>query len=227
MGGAGTTTSSATPARTADALSAIVPIDGRWNAVAVDESRCLVYGPRTGRLYLMTRQQLAEPRLRTVMGLNRYRFDDALADPATSIAHDAADLKTAAPMRAGPALRVGYWGIDRSRFFLPLAAAAILVTKAAAHRRAPGPASPARAASEIGRRLHAVERGLGRGDCYPRAFAAAFLAIASGFACRLAIGVLAPTRKMHAWCSIDGLVPYEPTPEHYLYRPLVVVTLSP
>src|SRR5690606_22638630 len=82
-------------------------------------------------------------------------------------------------------------------------------------------------ASDIGKIVHAVESKTGWANCYPRALLTAGLATAAGRECTLVIGQLAPTRKMHAWCSIDGEVPYEPSPEHYLYQPLWMLTLRP
>ena len=47
------------------------------------------------------------------------------------------------------------------------------------------------------------------------------------YAQTLIVGVLSPTRKMHAWCEVDGELPYEPMPEHYLYQPLWTLALTP
>lgn len=79
----------------------------------------------------------------------------------------------------------------------------------------------------IGRTVAAAERSFDRGDCYPRALATALLCLASGSPCTLAIGVLSPTRKMHAWCWTNDCLPFEPTPEHYLYQPVWALRLSP
>jgi hypothetical protein len=48
-----------------------------------------------------------------------------------------------------------------------------------------------------------------------------------GRGCVLAVGALAPTRKMHAWCSVDGVLPCEPLPEHYLYQVLWTSAVAP
>ena len=55
----------------------------------------------------------------------------------------------------------------------------------------------------------------------------AVLALRSGWPADLTLGVLAPTRLMHIWCAVDGILPYEPSPEHYLYTPLVTARLTP
>ena len=79
----------------------------------------------------------------------------------------------------------------------------------------------------IGRCVRDLEQKLGVADCYPRALVTAYLCLLAGHHCILTMGVLAPSRKMHVWCSAQGLLPYEPLPEHYLYRPLWSMTLSP
>ncbi|MGE0807063.1 MAG: lasso peptide biosynthesis B2 protein [Burkholderiaceae bacterium] len=100
-------------------------------------------------------------------------------------------------------------------------------TLAAADASEAADASAAAELSRIGRRVRDLEQGLGLADCYPRALVTAYLCLLAGRDCTLTIGVLAPTRKMHAWCSTQALLPYEPLPEHYLYRPLWSTTLVP
>jgi len=79
----------------------------------------------------------------------------------------------------------------------------------------------------VSKLLADLEHQLGLADCYPRALVTAYLCLLAGRRCTLTIGVLAPTRKMHAWCSVQASLPYEPLPEHYLYRPLWPNTLAP
>jgi sugar/nucleoside kinase (ribokinase family) len=81
--------------------------------------------------------------------------------------------------------------------------------------------------AEIGATVHAVEDASGAGDCYARALITAFMCLSARRACVLAVGVLAPTRKMHAWCCVEGDLPYEPSPEHYLYQPVWTLSLAP
>ena len=82
-------------------------------------------------------------------------------------------------------------------------------------------------AEAIGRLVHGVESAIGLADCYPRALLTAWLSLSHGLRCELVVGTLAPTRKMHAWCSIHGQLPYEALPEHYLYQPLLIMSLTP
>jgi hypothetical protein len=85
-----------------------------------------------------------------------------------------------------------------------------------------------RAASplEIGQIVKSVECAADLSDCYPRALITAFLCIRAGLNCKIAVGILAPTRKMHAWCSTGGQIPYEPRPEHWFYQPLAVFDVT-
>jgi hypothetical protein len=53
------------------------------------------------------------------------------------------------------------------------------------------------------------------------------LCLTAGGACSLLVGVLAPTRKTHAWCCINGVLPYEGAPEHYMYQPVWMLRLEP
>jgi len=205
-----------------------VAIDVRWTRVLVDDRRDLLYGPRTGRLYLLERREAEDLRLRKVLGLARCTFEDVLEDPAGAAAHDAASFRGTSLPRAPAALRAAYRLFDRTRSVLPFRLAVPGV--AAAARRAsrePLRESEVDPVGAIAAAIHALERDVGYTDCYPRALLTAFLALSAGAACRLALGVLAPTRKMHAWCTMDGVVPYEPMPEHYLYRPLLVMSLEP
>ncbi|HEX6996757.1 MAG TPA: lasso peptide biosynthesis B2 protein [Gammaproteobacteria bacterium] len=202
--------------------------DARWTRVLVDDRRSLLYGPGTGRLYLLGPREAEDPRLRRVLGLAQSKFAAHLDDPAAAVAHDAASFRGSAPPRAPASLRAAYRLLDRTRSALPFGLA-VRLAAAAGRRRARGGARAANGAGvdAIASAIHALERDVGYADCYPRALLTAVLALAAGLACRVAIGVLAPTRKMHAWCTVDGVVPYEPMPEHYLYRPLLVVSLDP
>ena len=79
----------------------------------------------------------------------------------------------------------------------------------------------------IGERLCAIELAARLSDCYPRALASVWLAARARLPCQLTLGVLSPTRKMHVWCTVDAVVPYEPKGEHYLYTPLFTLMLLP
>jgi hypothetical protein len=68
----------------------------------------------------------------------------------------------------------------------------------------------------------AVERAAGISDCYPRALLTAYLCMIARIRCEVTVGILSPTAKMHAWCSAEAAIPYEPKPEHWFYSPLVI-----
>lgn len=201
---------------------------GAWARVCVDDARALIYGPNLGRLYLVTRDQASDRHLQSVLGLRRYVFHDTLDDPALRIVHDLANLKTVPLPYPSALLRLGYRLIQFLRHLVPFRVAIALIDRLAAYsrRRIVGD-SEMPTVSDIGRLVHAIERAIGIADCYPRALITCFLALRCGHHCKLTIGSLVPTRKMHAWCSIDGQLPYEALPEHYLYQPLLVLALSP
>jgi hypothetical protein len=166
-----------------------------------------------------------DPQFQRVIGLANVPRREALADPVERIVHDRTSLKDARSLRAPLSLRVAYRLMRASRSVLPLRAAARVVRTAAARRSRSGASDMTN--EHIAALLHRIEGGMRGADCYPRALMTAFLCLSAGRACTLLVGVLAPTRKMHTWCCIGGELPYEPLPEHYLYRPLWALTLSP
>src|SRR5690554_6003594 len=188
---------------------------GTWCRVPIDETRALIYGPNLGRLYIVTAAQSQDRHLQRILGLRPYALDEAIADPAESIVHDRGSLKTTALPVAPVSLRIAYRLLHCSRRIVPLRAIVSLVCKAAAiarRGRASSAAPQFSIPSQIGRLLYSIERDVGIADCYPRALMTAFLALQRGQRCAVSIGALAPTRKMHAWCSIDGKLPYEALP---------------
>lgn len=198
-------------------------IAGYWARACVDEERCLVYGPRLGRLYLLAvAETLAEP-MQRVLGLHGLVLDDGLADPADRVLHDRSSLSRFEARPAPRRLRAFYRFLHHSRRVAPLALMARLV--AAAGRRGAG-RDPIDL-TDIARTIHAVEQDTGLADCYPRALLTLYLCLRTGRACQLSIGSLAPTRMMHAWCSTEGQLPYEPMPEHYMYRPVLMLQFDP
>jgi hypothetical protein len=183
----------------------------------------LVYGPRLGRLYLLPLERVDDRGLQSALGLGRYRRCDCLPDPAREISCTEAFLHGCSLPSATPAAVRVYQFLHRSRGFIPLARMARVLTSdlgRPASGRVTGPQS-------IGEKLCAIERTASLSDCYPRALASAWLAARSRLPCQLTLGVLSPTRKMHLWCTVDEVLPYEPKGEHYLYTPLFALTLSP
>lgn len=198
-------------------------IAGYWARARVDEERCLVYGPRLGRLYLLAAAEtLAEP-MQRVLGLHGLVLDDGLADPAGGVLHDRSSLSRFEPRPAPRRLRAFYRFLHHSRRVAPFAVTARLVAAAARRSAVRNPID----LTDIARTIHAVEQGTGLADCYPRALLTLYLCLHSGRACQLSIGSLVPTRMMHAWCSTEGQLPYEAMPEHYMYQPLLMLQFDP
>lgn len=203
---------------------AIARVLEAWCAVEVDEHQRMLYGPRFGRLYLLPAADALDERFCRVIGLAVDARVESLPDPVHRIVHDLHSLTGEATIRASVALVAVYRLLQASRYVVPfrlaLAAVRIAALLLGRHCVAAG-ASP----SQIAQLVHAVERRLFCGDCYPRSLLTAFLCLSARRACTVLVGVLAPTRKMHAWCSVEGCLPYEPSPEHYLYQPVWTATL--
>jgi hypothetical protein len=188
----------------------------RWCSIAVDADQELIFGPRTGHLYLASPSAVPLQRL---VGLRDADRVDALADPVGDLAFERCDLADeAGPVPSRP-LRMLYLLCRASRGWVPAVYALRVLGAAAAARRASRPLS----VEEIARTVHRVERSVRVEDCYPRALLTYWLCRRNGLPCRFVIGVLAPTRMMHAWCSTDGVLPYEPYRTHHAFQPLLVV----
>jgi hypothetical protein len=158
-----------------------------------------------------------------MLGLRSFTFCGNLPDPVTRIVCDLSSLKMAAPIKVGFGLASGYRLLHWSRNILPFAATAKVVGALARWRGRRSNLT----LWEIGRLIRGVESAAGFADCYPRALMTCYLCLQSNRDCELVIGTLAPTRKMHAWCSSDGQLAYEAQPEHYMYRPLMIMPLRP
>ena len=198
-------------------------ICGRWTRVFVDGGRCFVYGTTLGRLYLLNANEATEPHFQRLLGLRSLTLCDDLADPAERIVHNLSNLKAAGVVEAPVSLRIAYHLLNQSRHVVPLRGMARLIRRLAKWSTARKPLT----VSEIGHLVHAIEQANKLADCYPRALITSYLCLKNRLGCDLAVGTLAPTRKMHAWCSTEGQLPYEASPEHYMYQPLMVLTLLP
>lgn len=214
---AATTTSSVTRKRTDDA----------WTEIDAGDGRSFLYGPRLGRLYLLPPAQASDLRLLSAIGLSAAHRQLEVPDPVERVAHDRAGLAHE-PAGVRPAfwLRLAYRAFQVTRGALPFQAMALLARALAPLLRGRIIETGA-SVCEIGRLVHAAETRVPDPNCYPRALLTALLAAAAGRRCILLIGLLAPTHKMHAWCSVENELPYEPSPEHYLYQPLWALTLRP
>lgn len=192
-----------------------------WAPVAADAHRCFVYSPRIGRLYLVTIEQLEDAVFRRILGLSDRDRRDGLEDPAKCIVFNAASFSRGNVRSPPSSLALLYRSFNASRRLVPFSAMANLAALNASRFRRSRRAEVWRVA-QLGRVIYQVERNAGVADCYPRALLTLHLSILRGLACTLVVGVLAPTRKMHAWCVVEQQIPYEALPEHYLYQPLWV-----
>jgi integrase len=154
-------------------------MDEAWADVSVDAERTLVYGPRLGRLYLLSQREIDDRHLQWVIGLWGRTRVEAIQDPAARVVHDVFDLQEAATqVRRHRKLQLLYFVFRSLRGLLPLRLAARLVRRFAAISRTLK--KSALTHSEIGRLVYAVERYASAPDCYPRALLTAYLALAAG-----------------------------------------------
>ena len=196
--------------------------DEVWSPIDVGDGQWLIYGPRFGRSYLLEGADALAPHFLRIVGLRREARYDSILDPARSVSNTRHEVVSRNAGGASRLARGCYRLLGMSRHIMPLRMAARLVRAIALVTRRSG--EPQSIVEVIAQRLHETEQG--RGDCYPRALMTAYLALRAGHACTLTIGALAPTRKMHVWCTLDGIIPYEPSPEHYLYQPLWTMALK-
>ena len=193
-----------------------------WTRLLVDGKRCLVYGPILGRSYLLPVEQSLDPAFLALLGLRNAELCDDLLDPAYSVIHQRSHAQLL-PQRVVPTgLKVLYRLIQATRNLISIGLMVSIIVWLAKIQRKKLKFS----ASDIGLVIYNIERSSGLSDCYPRALLTCYLCLRSGLNCDLVVGSLVPTRMMHAWCSSQGLIPYEPSPEHWMYRPLVTIQLS-
>jgi hypothetical protein len=153
------------------------------------------------------------------VGLREEERVPVLVDPVTRLVFERSDLADDAGPAPALGLRLLYLVGRASRAWLPLVYALRLLDIVA---REPHP-SHCLSAEEIGRVVYRVERRVHIEDCYPRMLLTYWLCRGSRLQCEITVGVLAPTRKMHVWCSTGGSLPYEPSRVHHAFQPLLVV----
>lgn len=181
-----------------------------------------MYGPLLGRLYLLSERDSSNRSIQRLLGLKRYRYCASLTDPAIRIVHDRSSAGRLPLLTPPIRLCVAYRLFQHLRSIIPFQLMVRLLCLVAKRRQVIKEAT----AADIGRLVHSIERKIGFGDCYPRTLLTAYLCVRNRLSCELTVGSLVPTRKMHAWCSTDGLLPYEDLPQHYMYQPLVIVKIS-
>lgn len=196
-----------------------------WRPLAAG-ARCFVYSPRFGATYLLAPGQTDNPILMSWLGLRSEARADQLDDPVVRVGIAGSNEKDLSPALVAEwasaesstllrSLSRRYWLIHRFRhLFSPRHAHrwARLATRAVDGRNL--------SLEQIARLVAVTERVAGFSDCYPRALLTGALCAAGGFGFSITIGILAPTRKLHAWCSSGGTLVYEPTPRHWWYEPL-------
>jgi hypothetical protein len=204
-----------------------------WTSLPLGDRRCIFYSPRFCRTYLLGDELATTTVLSVVFGLSASNRRDLLPDPAASV-ELVGDFEKSLGSLLGQAM-----GAEREavfRWFLSLLyifshryrtvasigrtiCLARWLVRLQRNRRRWGPL-------EIGRVVMAVERSVGISDCYPRALLTAYLCLTAGLSCQITVGILAPTKLLHAWCSTGGVIPYEPVPRHWWYSPLVIFEIS-
>lgn len=193
---------------------------GKWSRICVD-NKCFIYGPRLGALYLLPNGRGNDRLLFNFLGLQRFCLQNDLIDPTLYIVHDLTVLNESKQdiFRVSNILCSIYRFIHWSRHIVPFPMMLNILTKIFYIFRNP---RQVRSPFEIGKILHAIENKIGTHDCYPRAIITACLCAQNSLSWDVTIGILSPTRMMHAWCSTNGALPYEPFPEHHMYQPLII-----
>lgn len=190
-----------------------------WTRLPFGDGRWLIFSPRSSRTYLLAPAIVENAALPALLGLKTTTFRSRLDDPAQRVERvDGTESRVA----VGRLLCLLYIFFHRHRKIASMSRAICLTYWLARmwHNRKPW--EPI----DVGRKMMAVEQSVGISDCYPRALLTAYLCMKAGLSCNVTVGILAPSSKMHAWCSTGGVIPYEPHPQHWYYSPLVVFDIS-
>lgn len=201
----------------------------RWVRLPLGDGRCFVYSPRFGRTYLLSVELATSSVLPFLLGLRAANHRKTLSDPAVSLDLVGAFEK---PLIGLPDKPLGTERGGNVGWFLPLLYVFLhryrtiaSIGRAVFLLRCLARLQPGRrqwGATDVGRAVMAVEHKVGISDCYPRALLTAYLCLSARLGCRVAVGILAPTANMHAWCSTSGIIPYEPVRHHWWYSPLAI-----
>jgi hypothetical protein len=188
-----------------------------WSPLPIEHGRSFIFGPRSGRTYLLDADVADSGLIPRLLGLKRANRQAELADPAISVL----PASTASGVDVGWVLPRLYRFVHRHRV-IASTSRVLIVSRTVARLRAPREWT----VNDIGQFIQAVEEQAGASDCYPRALITAHLCIRSRQNCSIAFGMLAPTPNLHAWCASNRVVPYEPDPPHWWYRPLAVIEIT-
>jgi hypothetical protein len=190
-----------------------------WTRQPAPDGRYFVFSPRFGNTYLLSIDLVISKITWILLGLRPSHFRHSLADPAESVALVGG---RAASLQVGWFLPLLYRFFNNQRTIVSIGRAIRLAKWLARLRVDRGHQT----VIEIGRAVIAVERSVGVSDCYPRALLTAYLCLSARLPCRITIGILAPSRNMHAWCSTGGVIPYEPVRLNWWYSPLAVYDVT-
>jgi len=196
-----------------------------WRALE-DGGRWFVFSPRFGAVYRLGSTEVQNELLLKLLGLPETARAGDIVDPVTRVGLGGMHEKEVAPVEVAAWAKsesegtvrqlAGWYGrLHRQRWRYTPAS-----VEHWAGRVASAIASDTLDLERIGRLVALAELSAGVSDCYPRALLLSALCGRAGVGCDITIGILAPTRKLHAWCSADGTLLYEPTPRHWWYRPL-------
>lgn len=201
--------------------------------VLTDGEHRLLYSPRFGTTYRLTATEADNGLIRAILGLHASEQVEQILDPVDRVLIGGAfekeipaDTLALWCSRERPedlrTLRRWYRRVHRHRWcFRP--SGARLVARQISRSFKETDLTLERIATLIA----ATEHGLGVSDCYPRSILGGALCLVAGLPCRVTIGILAPTRKLHAWCSSQGALVYEPTPRHWWFQPLADFIYGP
>jgi len=199
-----------------------------WTRSVTVLGRVFLFSPRFNRTYVMDAGTAENTLYTAVLGLPARGASIQLADPAAAVARVGRFEKPVQPAADENAVDVGrllptlYLFIHKFRSVATIArcAACIRVVRRFA------PATTSMTVADIGKTAHWIEIQAGVSDCYPRSIITAILCARAGRDCSIAVGILAPTKLLHAWCSSKGVIPYEPVRHHWWFQPLAVFDIS-
>jgi hypothetical protein len=199
----------------------------QWTPVSSGDGRFFVYSARFGSTHLVTSDVESSAVFRHTLGLSRTSRRDSLSDPAGSVRLSGAFEKplqlppgaaSGQPRKPGRLLPRLYLLFHRHRviFSIPRAIGLCKLLLWLRGRR------DAQSLADIGELVKTIEDQVGISDCYPRALLTAYLCLAAQRPSQIVVGILAPTTRLHAWCCVHGIIPYEPVDRNWWYQPLVI-----
>lgn len=201
--------------------------EAQWTPVSAGDGRFFVYSTRFGSTHLVTTEVASSAIFRHALGLSQTARRDSLTDPATAVRLSGAFEKplqlpsgacNAQPRKLGRLLPRLYLLFHRHRVIFSIPRA-IKLCKLLLWLRGH---SDAQSVAGIGELVKTIEDRVGISDCYPRALLTAYLCLAAQQRSHIVVGILAPTTRLHAWCCVRGIIPYEPVDHNWWYKPLVI-----